>query len=78
MQIQDTYIETFRRTQETWADVVKSFTNNAPWTLRQRSPLFGYLRSQQVHRPVLRLLGAVPRSPAHGRKTTGRRHHLRR
>ena len=43
MTIQDTYIETFRQTQETWADLVKSFTNDVPWTLGQRSPLFTYV-----------------------------------
>jgi hypothetical protein len=40
MTIQDKYIETFRQTQETWADVVKSFTNDTPWTFGQPSPLF--------------------------------------
>ena len=40
MTIQDQYIETFRQTQETWADVVKSFTNDTPWTFGQPSTLF--------------------------------------
>ena len=43
MTIQDQYIETFRQTQETWADVVKSFTTDAPWTFGETSPLFTYL-----------------------------------
>jgi len=43
MTIQDQYIETFRQTQETWADVVKSFTTDAQWTFGQPSPLFTYL-----------------------------------
>jgi hypothetical protein len=42
MTIQDQYIQTFRQTQETWADVVKSFTNETPWTFGPRSPLFSY------------------------------------
>jgi hypothetical protein len=40
MTIQDQYIESFRQTQETWADLVKSFTNETPWTFGQPSPLF--------------------------------------
>lgn len=40
--IQDQYIETFRQSQETWADLVKSFTDG-PWTFGQTSPLFSYL-----------------------------------
>jgi hypothetical protein len=43
MTIQDQYIETFRQTQETWADVVKSFTNDTPWTFGQHSPVFNYV-----------------------------------
>ena len=43
MTIQDQYIETFRQTQETWADVVKSFTTDAQWNFGQSSPLFTYL-----------------------------------
>jgi gas vesicle protein len=43
MTIQDQYIETFRQTQETWADVVKSFTVDTPWTFGQPSPLFSYI-----------------------------------
>jgi hypothetical protein len=43
MTIQEQYIETFRQSQETWADMVKSFTNDAPWTFGQSSPLFSYL-----------------------------------
>jgi len=43
MTIQDQYIETFRQTQETWADVVKSFTNDTPWTFGQHWPLFNYV-----------------------------------
>jgi len=38
--IQDQYIETFRQTQETWADLVKSFTDDAQRTFGQPSPLF--------------------------------------
>ena len=62
MTIQDQYLETFRQTQETWAELVKSFTNDAQRTLGQPSPLFTSRRPQQVHRPGLRLLGEVPRS----------------
>ena len=40
MTIQDQYIETFRQTQETWADLVKSFTNDAQRTFGQPPPLF--------------------------------------
>jgi hypothetical protein len=43
MTIQDQYIETFRQTQETWVDVVKSFTTETPWTFGPRSPLFSYV-----------------------------------
>ena len=43
MTIQDQYIETFRQTQETWADAVKSFTNDAQRTFGQPSPLFSYV-----------------------------------
>ena len=41
--IQDQYIESFRQSQEAWADVVKSFTADSPWTFGQPSPLFSYL-----------------------------------
>jgi len=41
--IQDQYIETFRQTQETWSDMVKAFTPDAPWTFGETSPLFSYL-----------------------------------
>ena len=40
MTIQDQYIETFRQTQETWADLVKSFTNDAQRTFGPPSSLF--------------------------------------
>lgn len=40
--IQDQYIDSFQKTQETWAETVKSFTD-APWTFGQTSPLFSYL-----------------------------------
>jgi len=38
--IQDQYIETFRQTQETWAGLVRSFTNDAQRTFGQPSTLF--------------------------------------
>ena len=40
MTIQDQYIETFRQTQETWADLAKSFTNDAQRTFGPPSSLF--------------------------------------
>ena len=40
MTIQDQYLDTFRQTQETWADLVKSFTNDAQRTFGPPSPLF--------------------------------------
>jgi hypothetical protein len=43
MTIQDQYIETFRQTQDTWADVVKSLTNDVPWTFGQPSTFFGFV-----------------------------------
>ena len=43
MTIQDQYIETFRQTQETWADAVKSFTNDAQRAFEQPSPVFSYV-----------------------------------
>jgi len=43
MSIQDQYIETFRQTQETWADAVKSFTNDAQRAFEQPSPVFSYV-----------------------------------
>ncbi len=43
MTIQDQYIETFRQTQETWADLAKSFTNDAQRTFGQPSPLFTFV-----------------------------------
>ena len=43
MTIQDQYIETFRQTQETWADVVKSFTSDAQRTFGQPSTFFGFV-----------------------------------
>ena len=42
MTIQEQYLDTFRQTQETWADLVKSFTKDTPWTFGPRSPLFSY------------------------------------
>jgi len=41
MTIQDQYIETFRQTQETWADVVKSFADDVQRTFGQPSTFFG-------------------------------------
>jgi hypothetical protein len=43
MTIQDQYLETFRQTQETWADVMRSFTNDMQRTFGQPSKLFGYV-----------------------------------
>ena len=43
MTIQDQYIETFRQTQETWADVVKSYTDNVQRTFAQPSTLYGFV-----------------------------------
>jgi len=43
MTIQDQYIETFRQTQETWADVVKNFTNDVQRTFGQPTKFFGYV-----------------------------------
>src|SRR5687768_17369290 len=43
MTIQDQYIETFRQTQETWADLVKSFTSDAQRTFGQPSPVFTFV-----------------------------------
>ena len=43
MTIQDQYIETFRQTQETWSDAVKSFTNDAQRAFEQPSPVFSYV-----------------------------------
>ena len=43
MTIQDQYIEAFRQTQETWADVVKSLTNNVQQSLGQPSSLYGFV-----------------------------------
>ena len=40
MTIQDQYLDTFRQTQETWADLVKSFTNDAQRTFEQPTALF--------------------------------------
>ena len=48
MTIQDQYIETFRQTQETWAEVVKSFTNDAQRTFGQPSPLFAFVDPNQT------------------------------
>jgi hypothetical protein len=39
MTIQDQYLDTFRQTQETWVDLVKSYTNDAQRTFEQPSPL---------------------------------------
>ena len=43
MTIQDQYIETFRQTQETWAETVKSFTYDFQRTFGQPTKLFGYV-----------------------------------
>ena len=43
MTIQDQYIETFRQTQETWAETVKSFTNDVQRTFAQPTKFFGYV-----------------------------------
>ena len=43
MTIQDQYIETFRQTQETWADVVKTFTDDAQRAFEQPAPVFSYV-----------------------------------
>ena len=40
MTIQDQYLDSFRQTQETWADLVKSFTNDAQRTFGPPSSLF--------------------------------------
>ena len=40
MTIQEQYLDTFRQTQETWADLVKSFTNDAQRTFEQPMALF--------------------------------------
>ena len=42
MTIQDQYLDSFRQTQETWADLVKSFTADTPWAFGPASPLFTY------------------------------------
>ena len=42
MTIQDQYIETFRQTQETWADVMQSYTTNVQRSFGQPSTLFGF------------------------------------
>ena len=76
MTIQDQYIETFRQTQETWADVVKSFTNDAQRTFGHAVLAVHPRRSQRDDRPGLRLLGEVPRSSAQRRQATGWREHL--
>ena len=43
MTIQDQYIETFRQTQETWAETVKSFTNDVQRTFAQPTKFFSYV-----------------------------------
>ena len=43
MTIQDQYIETFRQTQETWAETVKSFTDDFQRTFAQPTKTFGYV-----------------------------------
>ena len=43
MTIQDQYIETFRQTQETWADVVKSFTTDVQRAFGQPSTFFTFV-----------------------------------
>ena len=43
MTTQNQYFEIFRQTQETWADVVKSFTNDVQRSFGQRSSLFGFV-----------------------------------
>ncbi len=42
MTIQDQYIETFRQTQETWADVMQSYTTNVQRSFGLPSTLFGF------------------------------------
>ena len=76
MTIQDQYIETFRQTQETWADLVKSFTNDAQRTFGHAVVPVHPRRPQQDHRPGLRLLGEVPGSSAQGCQATGGREHF--
>ena len=43
MSTQTQYFEIFRQTQETWADVVKSFTNDVQRSFGQSSSLFGHV-----------------------------------
>ena len=43
MTIQDQYIETFRQTQETWAETVKSLTDDFQRTFSQPTKFFGYV-----------------------------------
>ena len=43
MTIQDQYIETFRQTQDTWAETVKSFTDDFQRTFGQPTKFFGYV-----------------------------------
>jgi len=42
MTIQDQYLDTFRQTQDTWAEMVKSFTHDVQRTFGQPSTFFGY------------------------------------
>ena len=74
MTIQEQYLDTFRQTQETWADLVKSFTNDAQRTFEQPTALFSLVdpnktidqvfdfweKSLEAHRTVAKqLVGAT-------------------
>ena len=63
MTIQDQYLDTFRQTQETWADLVKSFTNDAQRTFEQPTALF---RLVDPNRPSTRpsTSGRSPSKPS--------------